>query len=164
MEVYRGASSDITVTLTETYHNYDSYGWHTVTTVTTVDGVLKETHTSKSLGSTEGVTSFRVHAANDTKKDSTTINSGDDVNNYNSLVDSDFPVYGDYLKTCKDDIKWLNRKVQETVTLSIYDYTHIFDFRDKIVYKGNTYSIQSSNFEKNSTIVNKQDLVLIRFY
>ena len=164
MEVYRGASRDITVTLTETNHLYDSHGWHTVETTTTVDGVLKETHSSKSLGSTEGVTSFRIHAAKDTKKDTTTINSGDDVNNYNSLVDSDFPVYGDYLKTCKDDIKWLNRKVQETVTLSIYDYTHIFDFRDKIVYKGNTYSIQSNSFEKNATIVNKQDLVLIRFY
>ena len=122
MEVYRGGGRDITVTLTETYHNYDSYGWHTVTTVVTVDDVLKETHTSKSLGSTEGVTPFRVRAA---KKDSTTIGTGD-TNNHNSLVDSDFPVYGDYFKTCKDDIKWLNRKVQETVTLSIYDYTHIF--------------------------------------
>ena len=164
VKVYRGASRDITVTLTETYHDYDSCGWHTVTTTTTVDGVLKETHTSESLGSTEGVTSFRVHAANDAI--GTYAIGTDDVgtDDSNSLIDSDFPVYGDYLTTCKDDIKWLNRKVQETVTLSIYDYTHIFDFQDKIVYKGNTYSIQSSSFEKNSTIVNKQDLVLIRFY
>lgn len=163
IEVYRGPSRDVTVTETETYHHYDAYGWHTTTTVTTVDGVLTEEHSSKSLGSTEGVTSFRANAAKDTK-DTTTIGNPNDLNRYNSLVDTDFPVYGDYLETCKKDIRWLNRKVQETVTLSIYDYEHIFNFCDKILYKGNAYSIQSSSFLKDATTVNKQDLVLIRFY
>ena len=80
------------------------------------------------------------------------------------LYDSSFPVDDAKARSITSALRWLNRKIQETVTLDVYNFNHIFDLRDKIIFQGNTYHLQSNNFTKNPNIVNQQSLELIRWY
>ena len=77
----------------------------------------------------------------------------------NPLIDTSFPVYGnDTLAKISSAIRWLNRKTQETVSLDLYDYPHVVDFLDKIIFNGNEYFLQSNIVSKTPRIVNKQSL------
>lgn len=79
--------------------------------------------------------------------------------------DTSFPVYGDgKLQQITYDIKWLNRKTQETITLHLYNYYHVIDFNDRIILNGNSYYLKSNTVLTNNRIVNKQSLLLIRWY
>ena len=80
------------------------------------------------------------------------------------LYDSSFPVDDAKARSITSALRWLNRKIQETVTLDVYNFNHVFDLRDKIIFQGNTYHLQSNNFTKNPNIVNQQSLELIRWY
>ena len=82
-----------------------------------------------------------------------------------TLIDTSFPVDGqDKLEELTQAIMWLDRKTEETVTLDIYNYSHIIDFNDKIVWHGHTYYLQSNNVMASETIVNKQTLTFVRWY
>lgn len=82
-----------------------------------------------------------------------------------TLFDTSFPVHGDEkLKKITDAIKWLNRKIQETVTLNVYDFPHVIDFNDRLIIGGNTYYLQSNTALKNYRIVNKQTVSAVRWY
>ena len=82
-----------------------------------------------------------------------------------SLVDTSFPVYGDdNLSYLTQQLIWLNRKTEETVTLDIYGYEHIVGFDDKIIYNGNIYFLKSNTVTQTETIVNKQSLSFVRWY
>jgi hypothetical protein len=82
-----------------------------------------------------------------------------------ALVDTSFPVDGyDKLEYLTNQIKWLNRKTEESVTLDIYDYPHFIDFNDKIIWQGNTYYLRSNTAVKSETIVNKQTIEFVRWY
>lgn len=82
-----------------------------------------------------------------------------------TLIDTSFPVDGqDKLEELTQAIMWLDRKTEETVTLDIYNYNHIIDFNDKIVWHGHTYYLQSNNVMVSETIVNKQTLTFVRWY
>lgn len=78
------------------------------------------------------------------------------------LYDSSFPVGKDKAQSITNDIKWLNRRIQEVVTLEVYDFPHVFDFNDKVIFRGNTYHLQSNSVAHFHNI-NKQSLQLIRW-
>jgi hypothetical protein len=82
-----------------------------------------------------------------------------------ALVDTSFPVDGySKLQYLTNQIEWLDRKTEESVTLDIYDYPHFIDFNDKIIWQGNTYYLRSNTAVKSETIVNKQTIEFVRWY
>ena len=83
----------------------------------------------------------------------------------NPLIDPSFPLVEDSdLETVTSWLKWLNRKIRETVTMEIYDLEHVLDFSDLITFEGNNYHLQSNIIEKNERIVNKQTVSIVRWY
>ncbi|MBR1730701.1 MAG: LamG domain-containing protein [Selenomonadaceae bacterium] len=82
-----------------------------------------------------------------------------------SLIDTTFPIHGDEkLAELTDRINWLNRKVQEEITLDIYDYNHVIDFNDRLTYNGNFYYLRNNTAIKTPLIVNKQTISMVRWY
>ena len=85
--------------------------------------------------------------------------------NANALLDTTFPVDGhDMLEYLTQQIEWLNRKTEETITVDLYDYSHLIDFNDKIVFHGATYYLKSNVATITEKIVNRQTLTLVRWY
>lgn len=83
----------------------------------------------------------------------------------NPLIDTSFPVVGnDTLAKLSSEIIWLNRKTQETISFDIYDYLHVIDFNDRIIFAGNEYFLNDNTVTKNPKIVNKQSVQLVRWY
>ena len=83
----------------------------------------------------------------------------------NPLIDPSFPLVEDSdLETVTSWLKWLNRKIRETVTMEIYDLEHVLDFSDLITFEGKNYHLQSNIIEKNERIVNKQTVSIVRWY
>ena len=82
-----------------------------------------------------------------------------------ALYDSSFPVSGaEKLIELTAALKWLNRKTQETISMDIYDYPHVIDFNDRIIFNGATYFLESNTVVKTPRIVNKQSVQLVRWY
>lgn len=82
-----------------------------------------------------------------------------------SLIDTSFPVEGEsLLQALTNQIMWLDRRTEETVTVEVYDYPHIIDFNDKIIFGGNTYYLRSNNFTMSEKIINRQSLEFVRWY
>lgn len=82
-----------------------------------------------------------------------------------SLIDTSFPVEGEsFLQALTTQIMWLDRKTEETVTVEVYDYPHLIDFNDKIVFGGNTYHLRSNTVTISEKIVNRQSLEFVRWY
>lgn len=82
-----------------------------------------------------------------------------------SLVDTSFPLYGeDCLTYLTQQLMWLNRKTEETVSLDVYDVDHVIGFDDKISYNGATYYLRSNNVLQDERTVNKQSLVMVRWF
>lgn len=88
------------------------------------------------------------------------------------IVDISFPVREEQLLyTLTEDLKWLNRKTQETVSVDLIskvvngipELQHIVDFTEKITLNGATYFLVSNNisFTPRKLI---QKLQLIRWY
>ena len=91
---------------------------------------------------------------------------------FSSLIDTEFPVIGDeYLWILTKAIEWLNRKVQETVTVEIHanirdgvpDVEHIVDFTERIRFDGNEYFLVSNSVELNPRSL-KQTIKMTRWY
>lgn len=87
------------------------------------------------------------------------------TNNGIALYDSSFPIE-DYntLYALTAELRRLNRTTQETISLDIYDFPHVFDFNDKVIFGGNEYFLDSNSVSKTPRIVNKQSLKLVRWY
>lgn len=82
-----------------------------------------------------------------------------------SLIDTSFPVEGEsVLQALTNQIMWLDRRTEETVTVEVYDYPHLIDFNDKIVFGGNTYHLRSNTATISERIVNRQSLEFVRWY
>lgn len=82
-----------------------------------------------------------------------------------SLIDTSFPVYGESALTyLTQQLMWLNRKTEETVTLDVYDVNHVIGFDDRISLNGAIYFLRSNDVLQNETIINKQSLTLVRWY
>ena len=83
----------------------------------------------------------------------------------NSLYDDSFPVADETFKyRLTKEMQWLNYKIQETVSLDVYGFPHIFDFNDRIIFFGNIYFLQSNSVTHHHDLPNKQSLQLIRWY
>ena len=83
----------------------------------------------------------------------------------NPLIDTSFPVVGNSkLIELSKAVRWLNRKTKETVSLDIFDYPHVFDFNDQILFDGNTYFLDSNTVVKTPRIINKQSLTIVRWF
>lgn len=99
-----------------------------------------------------------IHHRNEAGKMSRTINGI-------ALIDTSFPVDGqEMLEFLTNQIMWLDRKTEETVTVEVYDYPHIIGFNDRIIFDGNIYYLRSNTFTKNEKIVNRQSLEFVRWY
>ena len=82
-----------------------------------------------------------------------------------ALIDTSFPVEGDSkLEQLTNAIKWLDRKTEESITLDVYNYEHVIDFNDRILFNGNTYYLRSNTAVKTEKIVNKQSLEFVRWF
>jgi len=82
-----------------------------------------------------------------------------------ALLDTSFPVDGyDKLSYLTEQIKWLDRRTEESVTLELYDCPHLVDFNDRIIWHGNTYFLRSNTATRTETIVNRQTLEFVRWY
>lgn len=82
-----------------------------------------------------------------------------------SLIDTSFPVEGEsFLQALTNQIMWLDRKTEETVTVEVYDYPHLIDFNDKIIFHGNIYHLRSNTATINEKDVNRQSLEFVRWY
>ena len=149
-----------------TYHAPLGYGWYATTVY--VDGVLEGS--SLSQGKPGGKASqFTIEQSN--------LSLGahyvsDDSLPYSSLIDTEFPVVGtDYLRTLTQEIEWLNRKTQETVTVEIrarirsgvHDIDHIVDFTERIRFEGHEYFLQSNTVELTPRFL-RQTIKMVRWF
>ena len=149
-----------------TYHAPLGYGWYATTVY--VDGVLEGS--SLSQGKPGGKASqFTVEQSNLSLGASY---ASDDTLPYSSLIDTEFPVVGaEYLQTLTKEIKWLNRKTQETVTVEIRarirsgvpDIDHIVDFTERIRFEGREYFLQSNTVELTPRLL-RQTIKMVRWY
>ena len=81
------------------------------------------------------------------------------------LFDTSFPVYEEEkLIEITNDINWLNRRTKETISMSIYDYPHLIDFTDKIIFEGNEYFLENNTATTTPRIINRQDVSFVRWY
>ena len=60
-------------------------------------------------------------------------------------------------------IKWLNRRIKETVSMDIYNYGHVIDFTDRVKFRGNTYYLVSNTVTQTTREL-KQSINLVRWY
>ncbi|WP_297570246.1 hypothetical protein [uncultured Anaerovibrio sp.] len=69
----------------------------------------------------------------------------------------------DKLKSYLNELKWLNRKIKETVTMDIYNYGHVVDFSERVRFRGHEYYLVS-NAVSQTTKELKQSVQLVRWY
>lgn len=82
-----------------------------------------------------------------------------------SLYDSAFPIHNTgKLIALTNAIKWLNRRTKETVTMTIYEYPHLIDFNDRIIFEGNVYFLVSNTATTTERIFNEQRITMVRWY
>ena len=62
-----------------------------------------------------------------------------------------------------NELKNLNRKIKEVITMDIYNYSHVVDFTDAITFKGNNYYLDSNTISQTPTEL-KQSVQLVRWY
>ncbi|ORT99650.1 hypothetical protein D081_1800 [Anaerovibrio sp. JC8] len=68
----------------------------------------------------------------------------------------------DTIKAYLNQIKWLNRRIKETVSLDIYNFNHILDFSERIKFKNNTYYLQSNQITQTTKEL-KQSITIVRW-
>lgn len=66
--------------------------------------------------------------------------------------------------TVTNEIVWLNRKIKETASVSVYDFGHIIDFNDRIVLDGKEYFVVSNTVRTAPRLYNEQNLSLVRWF
>ena len=72
---------------------------------------------------------------------------------------SDTAVIQNYIS----QIKWLNRRIKETVSMEIYNYGHVIDFSERVKFRGNTYYLVSNTVTQTTREL-KQTINLVRWY
>lgn len=82
-----------------------------------------------------------------------------------ATVDTSLPVEDfETKKRFSDAINWLNRKNEEKISMDVYDYPHVIDFNDKIIFEGNDYHLESNTVVKTPRIINKQSIQIVRWH
>ena len=79
--------------------------------------------------------------------------------------DTSFPVSDvGTLSIIAYEIEDLNRNIKETVTLSLFDYSHIIDFNDRVILNGKEYFLSSNEITTTPHISQQQNLTLVRYF
>lgn len=75
-----------------------------------------------------------------------------------------FPVEEEsILEELTNEIKWLNRRIKETVNMDIYNYPHVVDFSERISFRGHEYHLVSNTITRTTREL-KQAVSLVRWY
>lgn len=81
------------------------------------------------------------------------------------LFDTSFPIAEeDILVDITEEIKRLDRKIKETISLTVYGLAHVIDFNDRIKFNGNEYFLVSNVLRTTSRVYNEQTLTLVRWF
>ena len=81
-----------------------------------------------------------------------------------ALFDTSFPISDTAtLKKLTKDIEWLNRKTEEKVSMDIWQYPHLIDFTDRIIFNGAIYFLESNQVTGTPREL-KQSVTMIRWY
>lgn len=149
-----------TTSETLTQHVYLGNGWYGTTVY--VDGEFN--NSSVSNGKPGGKASkYIVDQSNLNLGGKYPDNSGESYQGA-ALFDTSFPISDTAtLKKLTKDIEWLNRKTEEKVSMDIWQYPHLIDFTDKILFNGATYFLESNQVTQTPREL-KQTVTMIRWY
>ena len=152
-------SSDTTNRITQ--HVYLGNGWYGTTTYQ--DG--ERQGSSVGQGRPGGKASKYLIDQSNTNLGSTY--PSDDSSMFGTaLFDTDFPVAsrdkGTLIALTKA-IEWLNRKTEERISMDIWQYSHVIDFTDRIIYNGNVYYLESNTISRSPREL-KQSIEIVRWY
>ena len=152
-------SSDTTTRITQ--HVYLGNGWYGTTVYQ--DG--ERQGSSVGQGRPGGKASKYLIDQSNTNLGSTY--PGDDASMFGTaLFDTDFPVAASDTGTLialTKSIEWLNRKTEERISMDIWQYSHVIDFTDKIIYNGNVYYLESNTISRSPREL-KQSIEIVRWY
>lgn len=151
---------DSSASTTITQHVYLGNGWYGTSVY--MDGVFQSSNVSNGKPGAK---------ANKYTIDQSNLNLGagyPDSKNRSyeaaALFDTSFPISDTKtLKKLTRDIEWLDRKTEVKLTMDIWQYGHLIDFTDKIIYNGNTYYLESNQVQRTPTEL-KQTVSIIRWY
>ena len=88
----------------------------------------------------------------------------DSSSNYSLLDEANFPVEEEsMLRELTREIKWLNRRIKETITMDIYNYGHVLDFTERIAFHGHEYYLVSNRISRTVREL-KQTITMVRWY
>lgn len=157
--VTKEKDSDIT-SETLTQHVYLGNGWYGTTVY--VDGEFN--NSSVSNGKPGGKASkYIMDQSNLSLGGKYPDNSGESYQGA-ALFDTSFPISDTAtLKKLTKDIEWLNRKTEEKVSMDIWQYPHLIDFTDKILFNGAAYFLESNQVTQTPREL-KQTVTMIRWY
>ena len=145
---------------TLTQHVYLGNGWYGTTVY--VDGEFN--NSSVSNGKPGGkANKYIVEQSNLNLGGKYPDNSGESYQGA-ALFDTSFPISDTaMLKKLTKDIEWLNRKTEEKVSMDIWQYPHLIDFTDKILFNGAAYFLESNQVTQTPREL-KQTVTMIRWY
>ena len=163
---------EITKEIRDTYHAPVGNGWYAQTVY--LNGILQGANLSQGKPG-NSVSPYTVKQMQNTFRhyviiqNPTANNENDELSN---IIDDSFPISDTDIKTeLNNALRWLHRKVQETVTVDLISpvnngiptINHIVDFTERIKLDGNEYFLVSNNisFTPRKLI---QKLQLIRWY
>ena len=149
-----------TTSETLTQHVYLGNGWYGTTVY--VDGEFN--NSSVSNGKPGGKASkYIVDQSNLSLGGKYPDNSGESYQGA-ALFDTSFPISDTAtLKKLTKDIEWLNRKTEEKVSMDIWQYPHLIDFTDRIIFNGAAYFLESNQVTQTPREL-KQTVTMIRWY
>ena len=120
---------------------------------------------SISTGSPSGVASRYMRNEESITLGGARYSSSNDSDDGNSFIEeANFPVEeSEILKGLTRELKWLNRRIKETVTVDIYNYDHVLDFFEKIRLFGYDYFLVSNEISQTTREL-KQSIAIVRWY
>lgn len=152
-----------------TYHAPLGMGWYATTVY--VDG--ENTGSSLSQGKPGGKASrYTIDQSNLSLGSHYTRVYGRGEPSAASLIDTEFPVKDEtYLAMLTEEIKWLNRRTKETVTMEIVsrvrnsapEVRHILDFTDRVQFEGSEYFLVSNQVTLTPRSL-RQSITIARWY
>lgn len=149
-----------TTSETLTQHVYLGNGWYGTTVY--VDGEFN--NSSVSNGKPGGkANKYIVDQSNLNLGGKYPDNSGESYQGA-ALFDTSFPISDTAtLKKLTKDIEWLNKKTEEKVSMDIWQYPHLIDFTDRILFNGVAYFLESNQVTQTPREL-KQTVTMIRWY
>lgn len=149
-----------TTSETLTQHVYLGNGWYGTTVY--VDGEFN--NSSVSNGKPGGKASKYIVDQSNLNLGGKYPDNSDESYQGAALFDTSFPISDTAtLKKLTKDIEWLNRKTEEKVSMDIWQYPHLIDFTDRIIFNGAAYFLESNQVTQTPREL-KQTVTMIRWY